>query len=73
MTANPNIGFKLESNKEVLIWLKYQAWEKGISPFEFKKIQIRDLHDIIDIKNAMDEKSQREQNIQNMMRGMKFR
>ena len=49
------------------MWIKYKFFEVGISPREFKKCQIRDINDIIDIKNAMDQRIMREQKIREMV------
>jgi len=57
--------------KEVLLWAKYQFFEKGISPEEFKRTQMRDLRDIMEIKNAVKDKQLREEKVREMIESMK--
>jgi len=52
------------------LWAKYQFFERGISPEEFKKTQIRDLRDIMEIKNAVKEKNIREEKVREMISKM---
>lgn len=51
--------------------MKYKFFEAGISPTEFRKCQMRDMRDIMDIKNSVDERAMREQKIQNMIGQMR--
>ncbi len=69
-TCNPNEGFALENQEEVLLWAKHQFFEKGISPEEFRRTQIRDIGDVRDIQNAVMEKKIREEKIREMMARM---
>ena len=57
----------MKGKKEILLWLKYKFFKEGISPREFNKMAMRDIHDIIDIDNAMEEKQLREQEIYDLM------
>jgi len=65
------MGFKFDSIEESLLWIKYKFFESGISPTEFRKCQMRDIRDIMDIKNSIDQRMMREQKIQNMIGKMK--
>jgi hypothetical protein len=65
-----NGQFVLEGRKEILLWAKYQFWKAGIPPEEFRKTRIGDLKDIMDIENAIEEKSQRNQGIQDALSRM---
>jgi len=51
--------------------MMYDAYSKGISPREFRKTRIRDLIDIIELKNAFDEKNLREAEIQKIMNSIR--
>lgn len=49
------------------MWIKYKFFEAGISPREFRKCQIRDINDIMNIKNAVDQRAMREQKVREMV------
>lgn len=51
--------------------MKYKFFEAGIGPAEFRKCQMRDIRDIMEIKNSVDERAMREQKIQNMIGQMR--
>ena len=51
--------------------MKYKFFEAGISPREFRKCQMRDIKDIMDIKNAIDQRAKREREVQNMIAQMR--
>jgi len=53
------------------LWLKYKFFEAGISPNEFRKCQIRDIKDIMDIKEAMDTRAMRNAKVRDMMARMR--
>ena len=55
-----------------MLWIKYKFFEAGISPHEFRKCQIRDIRDIMDIKGAIDKKALREKKIQDMIAKMQY-
>ncbi len=61
----------LEGNRESLLWNKYQFFERGIGPEEFKRTQMRDIKDIMEIKNAVKEKQIREEMVREMIENMK--
>lgn len=61
----------LEDSHEALLWIKYKFFEMGISPREFRKCQMRDIKDIMDIKNAIDKRAIREQKIREMVGRMR--
>lgn len=61
----------LESPAEALLWAKYQFFERGIGPDEFRRSQMRDIVDIMQIKNAVKEKQLREEVVREMMESMK--
>ncbi len=54
------------------MWLKYQFFEKGISPYEFRKCRVKDIKDIMDIKEAVDEREMREKTIMEMRANMRY-
>ena len=54
-----------------MLWLKYKFFKAGISPQEFRKCQMRDIINIMEINNAMDTKMAREQKIKEMVARMK--
>lgn len=64
-------GFSLESPAEALLWVKYLFFERGIGPEEFRRLQIRDIKDIMQIKNAVMEKKLREEKVRDMMSQIK--
>jgi len=57
--------------REVLLWNKYQFFERGISPEEFKRTQMRDMRDIMEINNAVKERQIREEKVREMIMKMK--
>ena len=71
-TCNSKTGFIIENSVEGLLWLKYKFFEQGISPREFRKCQIRDIRDIMDLKETVDSKVMRESEIQNMIARMRY-
>ena len=54
-----------------MLWAKYQFFERGIGPDEFRRTQMRDIVDIMQIKNAIKEKQLREELVREMMANMK--
>jgi hypothetical protein len=60
----------LEGKEESLLWLKYKFFEEGIGPQEFRKCQMRDIKEIMEIKNAVEERRQRESDIQDALSRM---
>ena len=65
--CNPEFGFKLTCQEDVIGWWMYKSWKKGISPREFKKCQMRDLNLVMGIDNAIGEKDMREAQVRKMM------
>jgi len=59
------------NREENLLWTKHLFWEKGISPNEFRKCQMRDIKDIMDIENSKQIKIQRERKIKELEAQMK--
>lgn len=53
-----------------MLWLKYKFFKVGISPQEFRKCQMTDIIDIMEINNALDTKMMREQKIKEMVARM---
>jgi len=51
--------------------LKYKFFEQGISPEEFRKCQMRDVRDIMDIKNEIEIRAQRNAKVREMISRMK--
>ena len=64
------MGFTLENKAEALLWLKHKFWLKGIGPEQFKKAQMRDIMDIMDIEGAISERKEREGAIQDAINSM---
>ncbi len=58
--------------KEGSVWLKYQFFQAGISPYEFRKCRVKDIKEIMEIKGAIDERAMREQKVKNMQTQMKY-
>ena len=52
--------------------MKYLFFEAGISPREFRKCQMRDVEEIIEIKSAIEERDAREKKINKMRAQMKY-
>jgi len=52
------------------MWM-YKCYKEGISPNEFRKCQIRDIRDIMEINDAMIEKSMREAKINELKSSMR--
>ena len=63
-------GFEINDPQEILMWRMYQAYQKGISPYEFRKCNMDDLNDIFDIQSANNEKSKRDNEVRKAMEGM---
>lgn len=55
---------------EAIVWLKYKFFEKGISPNEFKKCQMRDIREVMDIQEAIEDRKKREDEIQDAISRM---
>ena len=69
-TCDQKRGFEFDK-KELLIWWKYVCFEKGISPRDAKKTQMRDIRDIFSIQDAVAERKASLQEIQNAMNNMR--
>ncbi len=54
------------------MWLKYQFFEKGISPHEFRKCRVRDIKEIMDIKTAIEDRAMREKKVRDMRANLKY-
>jgi len=54
------------------MWSKYQFFEKGISPNEFRKCRMKDIKEIMEVKNAINERAMREQKVKNMIAKMRY-
>ena len=50
---------------------KVECFEKGIDPFTAKNILMSDVKDILDLRNAIEEKKQRDRNTQDALNKMK--
>ena len=61
----------MDNKIEMLLWIKYKFFEAGISPNEFRECQIRDIQDIMEIKNTMDQRAMREAKIRDMIANMR--
>jgi hypothetical protein len=72
ISSPPNQGFRLEGEHENLLWAKYLFFKAGISPREFRKIQRRDVKDILDIKEALDIKEKRVHKINSILERVKW-
>lgn len=49
------------------MWWKYIYWKQGIPAYQFKQETIQDIHDIIDIDIAMNQKLKRTSKINQMI------
>ena len=61
--CNPKEGFVLGNAAEIFLYNKYLYWKQGISTKVFREEYSNDVHDIIDIKNAIADKGVRESKI----------
>ncbi len=61
----------LETPGEAILWAKYQFFERGIGPDEFRKARMGDIVDIMQIKNAVKEKQLREEMVKEMIANMR--
>lgn len=48
----------------------YKAWEKGISPREFRSCRASDIQDIMEIEQAVNEKTENEAEINKIIAQM---
>ncbi len=55
----------------MISWMKYECFQRGISPQVFKKAQMRDLLEIFEIKDAIDTKQIRQDEIERMLAEMR--
>ena len=55
----------------MLSWMKHQCFEKGIPPQVFKKMQMRDLLEIFEINQAINQKQIRQAQIDEAISEMK--
>lgn len=53
--------------EENYYWNMYKAWEKGISPKEFRSCRSQDIKDLLDIENTVFEKNKAEAEINKKM------
>jgi len=58
----------LKPGGEALLWWKYLYWKQGIPTHLFNKEALKDIHDVIDVHNAISQKSDREKKINDMIR-----
>ena len=56
-----------EDNAEYLLWAKQKFFDKGISTNEFRKCQVRDIKDVLDIASEINLKMNREQEVQEIL------
>lgn len=70
--CNPEMGFSLDNMEERLLLWKWEYWKKGIPAHQFWKEKSRDIKDIMDINNAVNNKKVRQQEIRKAMSGMKW-
>lgn len=68
--AHPKLGTILKDPRDRLAYWKYVYWSRGIPVHIFRKERISDIMDIMDIKNTIDEKKRRTQELNEMMGGM---
>lgn len=59
-------GFKFSNEGEFILWMMKDAWNKGISPADFRKNSIKDLKTIHDIGQAISLREYRERKKQEM-------
>jgi len=53
------------------MWFKNKFFRKGISPNDFRKCQMRDILDILEIESEINEKQKREQEVLDLINKMK--
>ena len=70
-TSNSESGFQLSGKEELILFNKWKFWRNGISPTEFNKISTRDLIDIVEIDNAINEKAMREKEVNKLLRNIR--
>jgi len=66
------MGFQITNKADQIRWMKYVAFQNGISPREYDRIAWRDVMDIMRINTAIAEKQMSEAEVQKMMRGMRW-
>ncbi len=66
------MGFKLSGAGEALLFWKWLYWKNGISGRQFREEWIRDVHDIMDVNNAVSEKELREKQMQKLISQVKY-
>lgn len=64
-------GFSFANKGELMYWMMCDGWEKGISPREVRLSLSSDITSILQIRNAINEKNEREAKVRQAMRGMK--
>ncbi|NOR84700.1 hypothetical protein GQ473_01140 [archaeon] len=69
--CDPKKGFKLKTPQETLMWWRFMCFEKGICPRDARKTYMKDIREILEIKNAISEKQIRQQQIEKMMNNIR--
>ena len=65
--------FEIRDPAAAWMWMMAQAWEKGISPREFRKCQARDIKNCIEINQAVKAREDRHAKLEATKNKMKRR
>jgi len=65
--CNPENGISFKEKQEALLFWKWVYFKNGISTREFKREQIRDIRDVMDIDNAIQEKKISQKKLQDLI------
>jgi len=65
-------GFIIKDRRALLTWWKTMAFEKGISPAEFRRSRISDIEEIMIVNNMVSQKAQRNQKMKDLMGKVRF-
>ena len=66
------MGFQLSGVSEALLFYKWLYWKNGISGKQFRKEQLRDIQDIMEINGAVNQKELREAQIRKLIQKVRY-
>ena len=69
--CNIEIGVEIDNPSDRLAMQKYHFFKNGISPVEFRRCQMRDIQEIMEIDNAVQDREIREQKMRSAMASMR--
>ena len=70
--CDPEIGFEVTDPNIVMLLWKHKYWKAGIPCHQFRKDQKRDIIDVMDIENAINEKAGRVAKVNALMNKMRM-